>query len=257
MICFVVLNGVVSGGPYFLWSWIFSNRGVKILEARGLLMDNEQLNSLNNRESESSSYLNMKETTESFEQNLDLDIDKMSPKEAAEYLIAEQLGEKYTPVSEQNKTKIKYCSRCGTLIDPNTKKCTGCGKQYFKGVSAKALLCILISCVLIVSLVFNVVLYVKYDEKKVECEKYKVECDEYKDKPTYIVTNDNEEYLDYWSQNHNKVELVDASIVFIENDGSELYHKYECDKFLGDDWWAHNVEYAEYLGYESCPKCCK
>jgi len=32
------------------------------------------------------------------------------------------------PVS---KVAVKYCSRCGNAIDPTTKKCTGCGKQYF------------------------------------------------------------------------------------------------------------------------------
>ena len=27
----------------------------------------------------------------------------------------------------------RYCSKCGNGIDPITKMCTGCGKQYFKG----------------------------------------------------------------------------------------------------------------------------
>ena len=30
--------------------------------------------------------------------------------------------------------KKKYCSRCGNLIDRETKKCTGCGKQYCRGI---------------------------------------------------------------------------------------------------------------------------
>lgn len=28
-------------------------------------------------------------------------------------------------------SKYKYCSRCGSPIDPQSKKCTGCGKQFF------------------------------------------------------------------------------------------------------------------------------
>ena len=39
VILFVALDGGVSGGPYILWTWIFSNYGVKILEAKGLLSD--------------------------------------------------------------------------------------------------------------------------------------------------------------------------------------------------------------------------
>ena len=44
--------------------------------------------------------------------------------------------------------------------------------------------------------------------------------------------------------------------VFIEDDGTNLYHKYDCYKFLGNNCWAHNTEYAKYLGYKPCPLCC-
>lgn len=62
-------------------------------------------------------------------------------------------------------------------------------------------------------------------------------------------------YYNYWSRNQNKVDLLDDWIVFIENDGTRYYHKYECDKFVGNDCWAHNVEYAKYIGYSPCPLC--
>ena len=39
IILFVALDGGASGGPYILWTWIFSNYGVKILEVKGLLAD--------------------------------------------------------------------------------------------------------------------------------------------------------------------------------------------------------------------------
>ena len=35
-------------------------------------------------------------------------------------------------VVKEKRETIKYCSRCGSLIDNRTKQCTGCGKQYFK-----------------------------------------------------------------------------------------------------------------------------
>lgn len=133
MAFFIVLNGAASGGPYFLWTWIFSNYGVKILNSRDLMKDNGQSNGLNSDKSQNNFCENMKKTTEKSQQNPDLDIDKMSPQEAAEYLVAEQLGEKYTPkVERDKKPKVKYCSQCGSQIDPVTKKCTGCSKQYFR-----------------------------------------------------------------------------------------------------------------------------
>ena len=42
MAFFVVLNGASSGGPYLLWTWIFSNYGAKKLDAKDLLMEIEQ-----------------------------------------------------------------------------------------------------------------------------------------------------------------------------------------------------------------------
>ena len=39
IILFVALDGGASGGPYILWTWIFSNYGVKILNSKSLLID--------------------------------------------------------------------------------------------------------------------------------------------------------------------------------------------------------------------------
>lgn len=54
------------------------------------------------------------------------------------------------------KPKIRYCTRCGNVIDPDTKKCTGCGKQYFRGFRLRTILFVLS---LIISLVCNCHLY--------------------------------------------------------------------------------------------------
>ena len=39
LVFFVALNGVSNGAPYILWTWIFSNCGVKTLTSKGLLSD--------------------------------------------------------------------------------------------------------------------------------------------------------------------------------------------------------------------------
>ena len=39
-------------------------------------------------------------------------------------------------------------------------------------------------------------------------------------------------------------------------DGSPYYHTYECIMFrTADEYWAHNIEYCEYIGYTECPVC--
>lgn len=40
MFLFIVINGEASsGGPYLLWTWVFSSWGAKILETRGILVN--------------------------------------------------------------------------------------------------------------------------------------------------------------------------------------------------------------------------
>ena len=58
-------------------------------------------------------------------------------------------------------------------------------------------------------------------------------------------------------QNRDKLDFFDNHIVMIEDDNTNLYHKYECYRFKGNDFWVYNVENAEYLGYDPCPNCCK
>lgn len=195
-----------------------------------------------------------------------LDIDKMSPQEAAEYLVAEQLGEKYTPKEKQDKkVKIKYCSQCGSQIDPVTKKCTGCGKQYFRGLrfTKSSITVIALASVIAIVSTLGLLQYINTQELKAEISDLESQV---KNKQLIIdslqsqVKNKQSTIDSLRSQvwdNEELVDFVDDYIVFIENDGSNLYHKYECDKFVGDDCWAHNVEYAEYIGYKPCPKCCK
>ena len=58
-------------------------------------------------------------------------------------------------------------------------------------------------------------------------------------------------------QGREKLDFFDEHIVMVENDNTNLYHKYECYGFKGNDYWIYNVENAEYLGYDPCPNCCK
>lgn len=39
MVFFYAFNGVVSGGPYLLWTWVFARYGIKALDSKSLLID--------------------------------------------------------------------------------------------------------------------------------------------------------------------------------------------------------------------------
>ena len=250
MVFFVFLNGAVSGGPYFLWTWIFSNYGVKTLNSRGLLKDNEQPNGLNNGELENNSYESVEKSTEKLQQNPDLDMDKMSPQEAAEYLIAEQLGKKYIPEEKQDKKiKIKYCSQCGSQIDPVTKKCTGCGKQYFRGVKFNKCSIAVIALTLVIATLSILCVSQYKNIQELNKENSDLET-QVKNKQSTIDSLQSQ----VWD-NEELVDFVDDYVVFVEDDGTNYYHKYECYRFKGDYFWAFNLNAARDKGYKACPYC--
>lgn len=52
-----------------------------------------------------------------------------------------------------------------------------------------------------------------------------------------------------------KVAFMDKYIVFIEDDGTKLYHKFECSRFKRENFWAYNLTLAKNNGYHECPIC--
>ena len=52
-----------------------------------------------------------------------------------------------------------------------------------------------------------------------------------------------------------KVTFMDRFVVFVENDGSNLYHTYNCSRFKKEDFWVFNPSYAKNQGYSECPNC--
>jgi hypothetical protein len=55
----------------------------------------------------------------------------------------------------------------------------------------------------------------------------------------------------------DELEFYNDHVVFVEDDGTKLYHKYHCYKFKGRYFWAYNTEAAEDYGYSPCSWCCE
>lgn len=55
--------------------------------------------------------------------------------------------------------------------------------------------------------------------------------------------------------NAAKASFMDSYVVFVENDGSGLYHRYSCGKFPRRTFWAYSRNLAESQGYDACPNC--
>jgi len=61
---------------------------------------------------------------------------------------------------------------------------------------------------------------------------------------------------EYWLLSE-KAEFLDSNIVFVvDNKNSKYYHCYDCDYYSNStEYWAYNIELAEYLGHVACPYC--
>lgn len=63
----------------------------------------------------------------------------------------------------KQKHRNKFCKLCGGQIDVNTKKCSGCGKQYFNGIKFNKVLTtiLILSAVILTSVIINIVQFVE------------------------------------------------------------------------------------------------
>lgn len=135
---------------------------------------------------------------------------------------------------------IRYCSRCGGEIATDTKKCTKCGKQYFKGFTKKGIALIVVSILLVLSLVSNLMQAIDAkDYQEIIREKI----------------NENAEISSIISKIRSEYEFYDEHAVCVSNI-NDYYHKYGCSRFDDSEFWIFNLEYAEYQGYKPCPYCC-
>ncbi len=115
MFVFLVLNGGVSNGaPYLLWTWIFSRYGIKILSARGIILDGEYLPDDPHRltECKSCGYR-------------DKNFFNACPK-------CGQYAKQYVYLNEEIPTetdKVRFCRKCGEKLIDSSKFCRKCGTE--------------------------------------------------------------------------------------------------------------------------------
>lgn len=66
---------------------------------------------------------------------------------------------------KEKRAKSRFCKFCGGQIDAQTKKCRGCGKQYFKGIKFNKFLItiIVLFAVILASVIINIVQFVEIE----------------------------------------------------------------------------------------------
>ncbi|HIT65982.1 MAG TPA: hypothetical protein IAB61_01865 [Candidatus Merdisoma merdipullorum] len=142
-----------------------------------------------------------------------------------------------TSTEAESLKKKRYCKLCGSELDLNTKKCTGCGKQYFS-IRHKAPIILLI-----MSLIGNIALgYLAFHNHTLYTQTYSKWID--------AETNNFNVANDYQS----KALFFDLHVVFTTQSGS-AYHKYNCYHLEGRDTYYWFKEDAIAEGYTPCQDC--
>lgn len=52
-----------------------------------------------------------------------------------------------------------------------------------------------------------------------------------------------------------QADFMDRNVVFVEDDGSGLYHRYGCSRFAAKDFTVYSRKQAAAAGYSACPDC--
>lgn len=169
--------------------------------------------------------------------------------------ITEQVLRDQDNVPKDNVEKVDDIQPYTTVRDNAATPSTSRGASVAtKRSSWMVVASIVFAILFIVSLIVNIALYLsnsslKNDNIILTSENTALEA------RIADLEDDNKKYNEYIVDISNKLDFFDEHIVFIEDDGTNLYHKYECSRFSGNSYWAHNSEYAEYRGYKPCPRC--
>lgn len=153
--------------------------------------------------------------------------------------------------SRRKAEKNIYCKKCGGLIDNKSRRCDGCGKQYFKlpKVTLAKIALLLLFCGLVG---LNVYQYATHQSTELalnsEIQSSEKSLASYKE--SYIaVSSLNEEMrteLYFWSN----------SAVICTTTGAK-YHHYGCEHLKDvKSIYIYNVENAKAQGYTPCLDCC-
>ncbi len=147
---------------------------------------------------------------------------------------------------------IRYCQKCGGVVDPETKKCTKCGKQYFKfptnmvrkGIAA--FLFLVMAAGLIYLYTQNQALAQELDVKTKEASRIEGQLK--------IADNNANDWREKYLSIYNEYNFYHQYAVIVQ-DGVTNYHSYGCPRLDYSYFWIYNKEAAVGRDYDPCPEC--
>lgn len=176
------------------------------------------------------------------------------------------------PINEPQESsvpsKVRYCKLCGSIIDSTTKKCTGCGKQYFSPAFARRLAAAVLSIALIVStgLLLRELFHCRDQIETLSASVSEISSDlttvslerddlalqvQQLEKEISTLRSSSRKIEDELEFYHSKVAVVDLTYTTIN-----YYHTRSCSSLLrSKGYTVYTIPEAKQRGYTPCPDC--
>ena len=166
-------------------------------------------------------------------------------------------------IAQQQNSKNIFCKQCGSMIDKESKICSGCGKQYFRmsNFAKKPVVMVALLLIVIALTVICVFQQINISKQASEVQNLITETVDLKEQvstkqSTINTLHSRINALERDVKSYKELSaFVNNYVVFIEDDGTKRYHKFECDKFVGESFWVYNIEAAKSNGYRECQLC--
>lgn len=269
LVFFLIISDKPSFFPYLIWTSVFSSVGIKMLKKNNILVDFISKDNAEQPKKNPSSLHDIVDTP--INTPIDTSIDGKN-----DSVCKFQNVDLFVEKGEEKTEKTKYCKLCGNPLDNKTKKCTGCGKQYFRlpVITRNVVLAVL------AVFAFAIASFSTY-----QAEQYKVQIDRYKNQEAImneriaemelsIAEKDAllEEYKRKSSEYKEdvrqlqqevsdlteKVSFYDENVVFVTEFDRSIFHKYDCFlfKYFKSGFLAYNTDAAISKGIKPCWYCC-
>jgi len=176
------------------------------------------------------------------------------------------------PQEAPTPSKARYCKLCGSAIDPSTKKCTCCGKQYFSFAAARRIALPILAISLIVAVGFF--LYSQYQtiitDYQNQIDTLNTALSESKSNLSAVsrerdslsmqvkrLESDVTELKNAAAKTAGELRFYRAYAVIVLTDSPYSYHTYNCSIFQASSskFRIYNISQAEANGYTPCPEC--
>lgn len=152
-------------------------------------------------------------------------------------------------IQTDNTPKETFCKKCGGKINDD-KKCTKCGKQYFK-ITINFIIALCLSLIIVVlGTLFGFQI-----KKSLDLENKIQKISKEKDTLSAQVAEYKDKYYDELFDRIDKESFMDNYVVIVCNDGTKKYHKYGCEDLNLSSFWVYNTDAAVGDGYIMCKKC--